>query len=723
MFSLLVVAVIPDAVQATPSDPSTAADQAGAASSGDTGPTLVEGVEVTARRGATEFTPQHELGEAEIDALLATNIGDVINQVNERYGGQTAPVVIVNGQRLADADVFKSFPPDALMRVEVLPPGAGEVYADGDPTRKVVNIVLQKRFQSYDGVLNGSTPTAGETATLSGSLRRARINDLDTNQSGVRASNTSSLRANERPDYLEAHPDSTGATLRSQSRSASADYSLTRSLGQWRGSIRSAVQAQESHFTSGTEEEQIASRNRSRGVNVNTGLSREASGWSVQTQASGRISHSDINGATTSSSDNRSVNLSLNANRKLLRLPAGAVRTTVSVRAARSWSETERESVSKRSSGSENLDLRLTVPLLKITNSEATGRRSRVGVVSSRLSLGQRISDTGHGSNVGGNFSWAPFSRLNFDGTWSRSSDAPSDEQRYAPTAYGNPTTVYDFRTGQSVEVLPLTGGNPDLRAPKRDGVTLGASSGPFTAWRLVGNASYQRSETIDGIGSLPTTTAEVEAAFPDRFQRDADGKLLSIDQRPINIESAASSSVSANFNFSLPVADPVTSSMQVSVSQTWMLSDVTTIRAGLPRMDRMAGDGGGSSPHTLQVSVNARRKPWSLSANANWSEGYRIRASSGRDDASDLVIADFATVSLRLSYRLARAVPATESPKTDAVARRRNRGLSVEFEVENLFDARPRARLGDGQPASGYGRNDRDSIGRQVKVGLSARF
>lgn len=723
MLLLLAAAVIPYAVQATPSDSSTAAAQARATSSSDSGPILVEGVEVTARRGATEFTPQHEIGEAEIDALLATNIGDVITQVNERYGGQAAPVVIVNGQRIADADAFKSFPPDALVRVEVLPSGASEIYADGDPTRKVVNIVLQKRFASYDGVLNRSTPTAGETATLSGGLRRGRINDLNTSQSGVRASDTSSLRANERPDYLESHPDSTGATLRSQSRSASADYSLTRSLGPWRGSIRSAVQAHESHFTSGTEEEQVASRNRSRIFDVTTGLSREAWGWSVQMQAFGRIAHSDINGATTSSSDNRSVNLSLNANRKLLALPTGAVRATVSARAARSWSETERESVARRSSGSETLDVRLTVPLLRITKGEEIGRNSHVGAVSSRLSLGQRISDTGRGSNIGGNLSWAPLARLSFDGAWSRSSDAPSDEKLYAPMAYGNPITVYDFRTGQSVEVLPLTGGNPDLRAPKLDGVTLGVSSGPFTAWRLITNASYQRSETIDGIGSMPATTAEVEAAFPSRFQRDADGKLVSIDQRPINIDSAVSSSVSANFNLSLPVADPMTGSVQVWASQTWTLSDFVTIRAGLPRMNRMAGDGGGSAPRTLRGGFNARRKPWSLSVNANWNEGYRIRASSGRNDASDLVIGDFATINLKLGYQLARVTPQPARPTDDAVARRRNRGLSLDFEVENLLDARPQARLGDGKAASGYGRNDRDHIGRRVKIGLSTRF
>lgn len=115
----------------------------------------------------------------------------------------------------------------------------------------------------------------------------------------------------------------------------------------------------------------------------------------------------------------------------------------------------------------------------------------------------------------------------------SRSTDAPTDEQRFAPVIYGIPTVVFDFRTGQSVEISPLTGGNPDLRTARRDTQMVGVSMGPFPPWRLSGGLNFRRSEATNESGGLPGPTSDIEAAFPERFQRDAEGRLVGIDQRP----------------------------------------------------------------------------------------------------------------------------------------------------------------------------------------------
>jgi hypothetical protein len=42
---------------------------------------------------------------------------------------------------------------------------------------------------------------------------------------------------------------------------------------------------------------------------------------------------------------------------------------------------------------------------------------------------------------------------------------------------------------------------------------------------------------TDDPIAAFPTATAELEAAFPDRFTRDDGGRLLQIDNRPVNFD------------------------------------------------------------------------------------------------------------------------------------------------------------------------------------------
>ncbi|MET4898396.1 hypothetical protein RN629_14765 [Sphingomonadaceae bacterium jetA1] len=105
---------------------------------------------VTGRRGAADMPPETELPPNEIDALGAYDIGEVLYRVAQTKALGSDPVVIVNGQSVADPSVFSRFPPDALVRVEILPREAGAQYG-GDPARRVINIVLQRHFKSRDG--------------------------------------------------------------------------------------------------------------------------------------------------------------------------------------------------------------------------------------------------------------------------------------------------------------------------------------------------------------------------------------------------------------------------------------------------------------------------------------------------------------------------------------------------------------------------------------------
>ncbi|MBL7396170.1 TonB-dependent receptor, partial [Escherichia coli] len=75
--------------------------------------------------------------------------------------------------------------------------------------------------------------------------------------------------------------------------------------------------------------------------------------------------------------------------------------------------------------------------------------------------------------------------------------------QRFAPAYYGAPITVFDFVTGESAQVLPILGGTPDLLPPRFDRIALSASAGPFSPWNLTGSVSLQRSNAVNGIGSL----------------------------------------------------------------------------------------------------------------------------------------------------------------------------------------------------------------------------
>lgn len=338
----------------------------------------------------------------------------------------------------------------------------------------------------------------------------------------------------------------------------------------------------------------------------------------------------------------------------------------------------------------------------------------------------RQAEDSGGGRGADLVIAWSPDPKLRVSGSWASTSDNPLSQQRFDPVYFGPPRLVFDFSKGQAVEVRPLLGGNPDLRPQTSAQSSLSISAGPFTRDAVFGTIALRRSRITDGAGPLPVLTPAVEAAFPERFTRDADGRLVGVDQRPINLREVASDTLSSNVSFKLPVRDhgvPRRSpSFQVSLNHSWQLRNTAILRTGMPQMDRLAGDGGGVPRHELAVQIDGRWAGWGLNAGARWQAGYRIRRDSGHDSPTDLRFSSLRTVNLKISY-LVEPTPASASARSSEGALRRASGLRWTLELENLFDARPSARLGDGRPAPGYGRDDQDPLGREIKLTLSRRF
>ncbi|WP_313045846.1 TonB-dependent receptor, partial [Brevundimonas sp.] len=64
-------------------------------------------------------------------------------------------------------------------------------------------------------------------------------------------------------------------------------------------------------------------------------------------------------------------------------------------------------------------------------------------------------------------------------------------------------------------------------------------------------------------IASFPTITPELEAALPERFTRDLDGNLLSIDARPLNFQKAEQQEIRWGLNFSTAFGKPDPAAME----------------------------------------------------------------------------------------------------------------------------------------------------------------
>jgi len=687
-----------------------------------TDPVTLDDVEVRGRRGVARVPAETELDGAEIDALGVYDIGEVIRRLTEDYALGDAPMIIVNGRRMADPSVFSAFSPDALVRAEILPPEAGGIYGATDPSQRVVNIVLQRRFDSLDGRASASRPTAGGMTEVAADLRRSSIIELGTRNLRLQADVDTALRADERRQSGVRETGDEVVTLRPANEAFSLSLARTGTLGDWAGSLNAEARTQKTHTVSRREGDTIESRRRSRSLMATGGLTGDVAGWSVRATLSGQISHTDQSGLSPSDTRRQLISAEVGLNRILFELPTGAATANLSGRASRSNSVNEgpgRRQVFSGRMG--DLNGNLSIPLARRDADEVW--IPLPGDIT--LALGGNLTETdaGRGGGLSAGLVWTPARKLRMNASWSTSTQSLSDEQRFAPEYYGEPTTVFDFRTGEAVEVLPIMGGNPDLRPPSSDRISLSVSTGPFTAWNLQGGVSMQRAEGMDGIGVLLDPTPEAEAAFPERFQRDADGRLISIDLRPINLNSTFAETLTSNINFRAPFGRSVRWAgqapfLQFGINHSWQLTNVATFYAGLPELDRLAGDGGGMSRHLVSTRVDGRLGNWGLNATANWRSASRVRRESGRNGPDDLVRADFTTIDLKLTYLLEPRAPQEEGARS-----RRYDGIRLELEVDNLLDARPEASLGDGSPAPGYGRNDRDPVGRVVRVTASRRF
>jgi hypothetical protein len=678
----------------------------------------LEDVEVLARRGRALVDPEVELDGAEIDALGADDIGAVIRRTAEDYGLGPAPMIVVNGRRMADPGVFSGFPPDALVRLEVLPPEAGALYGAADPSRRVVNIVLQRRFDSLEGRGALKRPSAGGQSQAGLDLRRGSIIDARTRQLGVRAGRTTALYAGERDLTREAAPGGEAATLRPPSQTYAADLVQTWGVGDWSASLRANAQAQDSRSVSISDGRPVDNRRSGRSLALTGGLNGAVAGWSTQVSVNGQLSRGDQSGLTSSRSDQRTLSGGLALSRSLFDLPAGPLTANLSAQASRTRAVTRRAQESQTSAGRAlGLSGGLAFPLAR-RPPQATGP-GLPGDLTGTLGGDLSESDTGRGEGLNAGLAWspAPKLRVNLSGFSARRN--MTDPQRFEPEYYGDPVVVFDFARGESVEVLPILGGTSSLRTPRSERLMLSAAAGPFTPLMVQGGMSFERAETFDDIAAPPAPTPQLEAAFPERFRRDASGRLVSVDQRALNIRSALSESLSGNLTAAAPLGGEGARRgvLRVNLNYGRQLTSRTTIHEALPELDRLSGDGGGLSPQSLGLSINVRQGRWGLNLAGRWRDGYRFRRDIGRDGPDDLRIAPFSAVSLQATRRFDQVVSNRDGGE------RRGVGLEVELEIANLFDARPKARLGDGRPAPGYGRDDQDPIGRTVQLRLKRRF
>lgn len=398
------------------------------------------------------------------------------------------------------------------------------------------------------------------------------------------------------------------------------------------------------------------------------------------------------------------------------------------------------------------------------------GVLARIGDLSANLNVAyDELSDFGGVSALGGGLNWSPVQRLSLGIDYSDAGKAPTMQQLNDPTVSTPNTPVFDFNTGNTVEVAYVTGGAPNLKAEDARSLKLSANWQPFSERDLRFNLAYTRTDTDDQIASFPTITPSLEAALPERFQRDGDGTLLSIDARPLNFSRREQQDVQWSFNFSRAFGKPTPmaergprgpgaalgapgggegglriagpggpggpggargpggggrgggSAMQpgqgmfnLSLTHTWRLQDEVTIRDGLAPLDLLDGDAisgsGGQSRHEVQLQAGAFRNGLGMFVNANWRAGTHVNGTSA--DSPNLDFSGRTTINL---FAFADLTQRTKWVEKFPILK----GTRVGFGVTNIFDDRVSVTSSDGQTPLNYQPDFLDPTGRTFRVNL----
>lgn len=559
-----------------------------------------------------DIPAENVLNPRDIRATGATSIDELLDAVASQTGSARGrsggrPIVLLNGQRISGFREIRDLPPEAIERMEILPEEVALKYGYSADQR-VVNIVLRRRFNSTNVELRGRAATDGGYYNGRGDAGRLIIADGARTSISLRAEGNSALYEDERdivlqpvpsqPEEVDPRPFETlvgsGDTLRlnaTHSRTILGDVSGTvnaeveRTNGKSRFGVPTATLDDD-----GTEilrafpdEGPLTRDSKSEAFRAGTALNWQEGNWRLSSTGNAEYSHSvtksdngpdlsDIQAGLDagdpaidplgdlgpldellrdrSRSNRYALSLDGTATGPLFELPAGEAMATAKIAGGSTGIDSKSfvdgltaESDLHRNSllGALNLDL----PIAR--RSSAVGRLT----ANANGSVTQ-LSDFGTITTIGAGLNWSPAERLNLTASWTREEGPPTLQQLGDPLIETPNVDVFDFATGQTVQVTTLTGGNPNLRADRRNVLKIGGHWQPFEKTDLRLRADYVR-QTTDNPQAGMTISEAMEAAFPERFQREG-GILVAVDLRPVNFLKARRDTFRWGFDFTKPL-------------------------------------------------------------------------------------------------------------------------------------------------------------------------
>lgn len=376
------------------------------------------------------------------------------------------------------------------------------------------------------------------------------------------------------------------------------------------------------------------------------------------------------------------------------------------------------------------------------------------------------LSDFGRLTEYGAGLRWSPAKNLTFQASITGDENAPGIGQLGNPLLVTPNVATFDFATGQSSFIIVLSGGNPALVGEKRRDLILNANWNPTFIKDFGLQVSYFRNNSRNTTANFPLLTPEIEAAFPGRVTRDANGQLLSIDQRPVNFDQEKSQRIRWGFNVSGgigsqpqgrgPMGGPpaaggpgggrppgaggprgggggrgfgggggfgpgggMPSRWSLALYHTYRIEEEILIRSGVPVLDLLNGSAvssnGGASRHEVELSGGVFHKGFGLRLQGTYKSGTTADG-TGLPGSTDLRFSDLAAINAFLFVNLdqqARVVKAMPFLK----------GSRITLRIDNILNDVIDVRDQNGNVPLGYQPAYLDPRGRVFELSFRKRF
>ncbi|ABF52356.1 TonB-dependent receptor plug domain-containing protein [Sphingopyxis alaskensis] len=717
----------------------------------------------------TDIKAEAELDEAAIASYGVSNVSELLEALapqtrSGRGRGSGRPIILINGRRIGGFGEVRNLPPEAIAKVEVFPEEVALQYGYSADER-VVNLVLKPDFRQVSIEAEGGIPTQGgrfqsevEPSFLA-ITERGRIN--------INAGweSKSMLRESERDLVYDDPAQAAEAPARSLL-GASDEYRIDATVQRSLNKVTDAsinLRLDQTDTLSllgpgpGGVGDPLTRDSRARNLTSTASVNGMLGDW--RWSVTGNYADADqrtftdrIDGSVDRfDSSQQTFGGNANLSGTVTEGWAGPIRLSMTG----SYSGLRFDSRSQRADGVTTTDLSrdlpgvfgsLTVPLLD--PDYAVGK---IGTLSLTLSgQVQNPSDFAALKSWGANLNWGVTDSLSLIASFNSDEAAPGIQQLGAAPLVTPAVTYYDFATGQTVQITTTTGGNPLLLAEQRRDLKLGLNWSPPMIDGLNLSVNYNRNKSHDTANSFPLLTPEIEAAFPDRVTRDANGVLVALDQRPVNFDRAENSQIRWGLNFGKSFGQeeqragprreggapgagaprggpraggggrgglgrmfgggPQGGRWQVSLYHTIKLTDTVLIRPGVPELDLLdgsaTGSGGGSNRHLVELDGGVFYKGMGVRLSAKYDSGSTVTGGS----AGDLDFGDLATFDLRFFVNL------DQQPRLTG-ALPFLKGSRLRLAIDNVFDAQRKITDANGVVPLNYQPGYIDPLGRYIEL------